>query len=125
MCARMGRETLKRRSFAGKVHRNPDAVPHHLSVSIKPGASSKLGNKPVKSSKDRTTRKKSLKMGMRSMITGAIVGPMALYSVLMGHNLCRMFLSTKEPLKLKEFPKGTDMKKVIHKQWEKEMLSFN
>ena len=46
------------------------------------------------------------------MITGAVVGPLSLYSVLMGHNLCRMFLTTKQPLVLDEFPKGTDMKKV-------------
>ena len=46
-------------------------------------------------------------MGVGRLLVNAIVGPLIIYSIFLGHTLCRMYLQTAEPVKVMDFPKGT------------------
>lgn len=46
-------------------------------------------------------------MGLGRMVMWAILGPILIYSIFLGHTICRMYIQEAEPVKVMDFPKGT------------------
>ncbi len=51
-------------------------------------------------------------MGLLRTISMAVLGPLALYGLLLAHVGYRFFLETPPPLEVQEFPRGTSDKEI-------------